>query len=130
MRKRNLLVKPLINDCMLGVWSDDSIQSINVIEGKLEELESLHHAYNELEATNKELYKENQDLRDRLNSEASYSWQLHQKYGVYKKAIEILRQFISLDLECNIIHEIRMGREMILISQQEYELLKEVLNND
>lgn len=44
-----------------------------------------------------------------------------------EKAIEILKQFISLDLECNIICEIRMGREMIVISQQEYELLKEVL---
>ena len=44
-----------------------------------------------------------------------------------EKAIEILKQFISLDLECNIIYEIRMGREMIVISQQEYELLKEVL---
>lgn len=79
----------------------------------------------------KKLKEENKDLKEELELE-KFDWfiVLNNKLDKFEKAIEILKEYIQLDLECNTYHEIRMGREMIVIPQEQYELLKEVLEDD
>ena len=60
-------LKHLKNDCMLGIWSDDSIQAIDIIQKDLERLEQLEQENKYLKLENKDLREEIKDLRYDLN---------------------------------------------------------------
>lgn len=80
-----------------------------------------------------ELIEENQEFRDKLNSEDLDNWQLHCKYGEYKKAIDIIvNKRVSIDLllnssECFVYNFYAKKQELKELTQQEYDFLKEVL---
>ena len=88
---------------------DETIEAqIRAIE-YLEELDSLHHAYNELNQTNEELIKENEKL---------------------KKAIKFLKENINIrfkHIPKSKYYDVWIGPFICYTSKQEYELLKEVL---
>lgn len=142
---KSLEALEILRECANGekkVLFSTSLELANTIKQDLEELESLHHAYNELEATNKELYKENQELKEwnkkylsELERWGYPETPIHiSKYKKFKKAIEILKDTIILPMENDIARVDMNGNNHYLlsfvkrlISEQEYELLKEVL---
>lgn len=104
---------------------------LNTIKQDLERLEQLE--------------KENQELKDKLNSEALDNWQLHCKYKEYKKAIEIIKsknvdifflvnncEFVLDNYNYEIEDDIMKYcyKDCSTLTQQECDLLKEVLEDD
>lgn len=86
----------------------------------------------------KGLEKENQDLKDKLNdSERNNEW-LREHYGIYKKVIDILKgkfifEMIAYENSYYIVLYNKTDNaylDRISLTQQEYELLKEVLANE
>ena len=63
MSENVVLINIILHDLLKGIWTDDSIKAFNVVEKKLNELDSLHHAYNELNSQNEEIIKENERLK-------------------------------------------------------------------
>lgn len=84
-----------------------------------------------------ELLKENQELKQELEIE-KFDWfiVLNNKLDRYKKAIEILKDKLKLSLNDNEANKtinavLPIGNnDMNRLTQQEYELLKEVLKDD
>jgi hypothetical protein len=117
----------------------------NVVEKAIDRLEQLETAdrnnqkvvedARKLINKNLELQKENQELRDKLNSQDLDIWKLHCKYVEYKKVIEIIKNKLKLSLSeyktIKIINAVLPigNNEMNRLTQQEYDLLKEVLEN-
>lgn len=80
------------------------------------------------------LEKENQDLRDKLNSQDLDIWQLHCKYGEYKKVITWLKNTFEITLDSKV--RISDGTDCIQAfpidlktNEVIYDLLKEILEN-
>ena len=78
MSENVYLINVILHDLLKGIWTDDSIKAFNVVEKKLKELDSLHHAYNELNSQNEEIIKENEKL---------------------KKVIDLLVDFLDLEVD-------------------------------
>ena len=96
-----------------------------------EELEGLNTIKQDLKR-NEELEKENQDLRAFVEAYANARDELLIKNQKLEKTIEIIKIQISLEnIQCEngYIYIINIGDISILINQQEYELLNEVLGN-
>lgn len=85
-------------------------QDIEIIKKDLEYKE-------ELEKENKILKQENENLRDKLNSQDLNMWQLECQYGNYKKFIALLKK------RCFKYH-------LSEATNEEYEFLREVLENE
>ena len=80
-----------------------------------------------------ELEEENQDLKDNEKIITDYGYNLVIENEKYKKAIEILKMQTSIEnIKCENgnIYIVDIGDISLLITQQEYELLKEVLENE
>lgn len=108
--------------------------------------ESLHkvnqEAFENLASTIKQdlerkeqLEKENQELRDKLNSQDLDIWQLHCKYGEYKKTIDILKNKVTFRWRNNQILEIvknpwakKTPKIAVITNYEEDEVLKKVLD--
>lgn len=98
-------------------------------------VEDLEISYKELEKENQQLKEELQDLKGNEDIVADYACSLWNKNEKYKKALEILKKFnFKLGQYGNgeyyiLIYYAGIPIEIIL-TQQEYELLNEVLEND
>lgn len=78
MSENVYLINVILHDLLKGIWTDESIKAFNVVENKLKELDSLHHAYDELNSQNEDIKKENERL---------------------KKVIDILVDFLDLEVD-------------------------------
>ena len=87
----------------------------------------------EVETENEQLKKENEKLKEELEIE-KFDWfiVLNNKLDKYKKVIEILKNKISISVNRTVVwFETEKGCVIFKIdTQQEYDLLKEVLLND
>lgn len=113
MSENVYLINVILHDLLKGIWTDESIKAFNVVEKKLKELDSLHHAYNELNSHNEEIIKENERL---------------------KKIFDILVDFLSLDVDLENEKLITILGSIYFFSDKkpidELKLLKEVLDNE
>lgn len=98
-----------------------------------EEVEGWQSAYEWSQAQNSILKLKNQELKDKLNSQDLDIWQLHNKYGIYKKAICWLKQNLNFKIEkhksspnCMFV-SYKDLQEWLEPSNEMVDLLKEVL---
>ena len=73
-----------------------------------------------------DLKKENQELKEEMETLKKYDMELFTTTFKLKKAIDILKEVVSL----NINKILETERHLLSLTQQEYELLKEVLENE
>ena len=77
------------------------------------------------------LMEENEELKEKYKRRAETSKDLNEALKKYKNAIEILKKYLDINIVPN-----KYGNYLIeataieLITQQEYDLLKEVLGNE
>lgn len=129
MTSKEIILKR-IEMAKLSLKCDNSPVLKELDKKEIEEMEQLLQDLERLE----QLEQENQDLKDKLNSEALDNWQLHCKYGKYKKAIEFFKDNFEV-CEDNGTYKLYFSNCMIRVSiceivKEEYELLKEVLKNE
>lgn len=154
LERLEILDKLVTDDCIAGnqVGLDivnNLIERANKYKEKAKQLEKENQKYlEELKrwgypetpihiSKYKQLEKENEELKDKLNSEALDNWQLHCKYGKYKKAIEILKEHFSFTFTDKyyllVIKKYdfeKSARDIFVKQPEQYELLKEMLENE
>lgn len=119
---------------------DDINEAFDTLKQDLERLEALESNSDkvikdsvklinknlELQARLEVLEIENQDLKDNEKIITDYGFNLIQENEKLKKVIEIYTKLSTIDKECTTSYLVRNG----MITQQEYELLKEVLGDE
>lgn len=163
-------IKALVNDCKLGIWSDDSIDAIQCFVKLEKELKQtklnfrnsqihsknsykkLKEKYNKLEIANNnneglvrdnvklmnrnlELEKENQELKITINSLELDTCipELRKENQKLKQEIKIIKEkyvVVAMIKSCSLERYNNHVYEKFQLTQEEYELLKEVFEND
>ena len=88
---------------------DEILSLLKIIEQDLDRLEQLE--------------KENQELKERYKKRAELCNEFCEYIKQYEKALEILKEVVSLNCDKTLETE----RQFLRLSKEEYELLKEVL---
>jgi hypothetical protein len=121
----------MFKDCQKAYTKASDIETANEYKEDIKKFEIIKQDLERLE----NLEKENQELRDKLNSQDLDIWQLHCKYGDYKKAIDVLKDNCKFKFHDKSTYwknpTIYLYSEFIVIPKEEdYELLKEVIKNE
>ena len=105
-------------------YKDYSVSTQNLVNKCFGKLEAYLQRLEELE-------KENQDLKDNETIVSDYGVYLWNENEKLKKAIEILKDRIRpILVPSNDVYILRTNAWSYIIQEQEYELLKEVLENE